>query len=186
MPINSAFRFVRPKLVKALLEMGADLLQPEPDGVTALHRIAAQCLLRHKQQLKFYLQENQPPEYFEECLSLWNQTISLGVDINSRDSNGVSPLFVYLDKCNTADFLESYELLLSTADLQIRNNDGETALHIISKRDGGDGEIHIKLFEYMVARGLDPLAEDNRGRTSLDVAAACGKEGILDLFQYRT
>jgi hypothetical protein len=40
-------------------------------------------------------------------------------------------------------------------------------------------------FEFMVGKGLDPL-EENRGRSSLDIAAACGKKEILELFQYHS
>jgi hypothetical protein len=33
-------------------------------------------------------------------------------------------------------------------------------------------------------KGLNPLEEDGKGRSSLDVAAACEQKGILELFQY--
>jgi hypothetical protein len=36
----------------------------------------------------------------------------------------------------------------------------------------------------MMKKGLDPLQEDAKGRTALDVAAACEMKEILDLFQY--
>ncbi len=78
--------------------------------------------------------------------------------------------------------------------MHARNHDGETALHVIARRDTAsfvytrDGkeavEINRKLFEFIVAKGLDPLKEDARGRSSLDIAAAYKKKEILDLFQY--
>ena len=40
----------------------------------------------------------------------------------------------------------------------------------------------VRRFRILMSRGLDPMAEDARQRTSLDVAAACGKEHILKLF----
>ncbi|KAF4632703.1 hypothetical protein G7Y89_g5423 [Cudoniella acicularis] len=49
-PLNSAFRFLRPVIVEALLAMGANLLQPDPNGATALHQITTQCLLEHEHQ----------------------------------------------------------------------------------------------------------------------------------------
>jgi ankyrin repeat protein len=42
------------------------------------------------------------------------------------------------------------------------------------------------LFEFMVGKGLDPLIEDENGRSSLDVAAACGQKEIPKVFQYRS
>ncbi|RFU29562.1 hypothetical protein B7463_g6755, partial [Scytalidium lignicola] len=185
-PLNSAFRFLRPVLIEVLLAMGADLLQSDPNGTTALHQIAAQCFLKYKQQRRSWLQEDQDPQYFAQCVSLWNKFLSLGGNINVQNKDGSPPLFLYLNKCNTVDFSKSYEELLDKADVHVRNNDGETALHVIARREKGTGEIDQKLFEFMVAKGLDPLAEDRRGRSSLDVAAACGKNEILGLFQYRS
>lgn len=195
-PLNSAFRFLRPVLIEVLLDMGADLLQPDPNGATALHQIAAQCLLQYKQQRRSWLQEPQDPKYFAQCASLWSKFLSLGGDINAQDKDGSPPLFFYLENCNTFDFFETYEELLDKANVHARNNNGETVLHVIarkkktseeiSSREKDTGKIDRKLFEFMAAKGLDPLAEDRRGRSSLDVAAACGKKDILDLFRYRS
>jgi ankyrin repeat protein len=122
--------------------------------------------------------------------------LNLGGDINARDNEGSPPLFFYLRKCNTvdcntvdystADSLKNFEVLLGNADVQVRNNDGETALHVIARKEKGYIESDRELFRFMVAKGLDPLAEDGKGRSSLDVAAACGKNRILDLFQYES
>jgi hypothetical protein len=43
-----------------------------------------------------------------------------------------------------------------------------------------------RLFEFMIEKGLDPLAEDGRSRSSLDVAATREQKEILELFQYRS
>jgi ankyrin repeat protein len=164
--------------------MGANLLNPDPNGTTALHQIAAQCL---RQQRHPWLQENQDPQYYAQCLSLWRKFLALGGNINARDNDGSPPLFWYLSKCDQKDFEKSYEELLGGVDMdvQARNRDGETALHVIARRERG-GEVDRGLFEFMVGKGLDPLVEDGRGRSSLDVAAACGKKEILDLFRYRS
>jgi ankyrin repeat protein len=166
--------------------MGADLLQPDPHGATALHQIAAQCLLQHKPQRRPWLQEKQDLQYFAQCASLWSKFLDLGGDINARDGDGSPPLFWYLRHCKTLEFSKSYEDLLGSADVHARNDEGETALHVIARREKGNGDLERRLFEFMVGKGLDPLAEDGKGRSSLDVAAACGKKEILDLFQYRS
>jgi hypothetical protein len=66
-----------------------------------------------------------------------------------------------------------------------RHEDGETALHIIATRQAAcytkpkhDGE----LLEIIVGTWLDLLIEDNKGRPSLEVAAACEKKEILTFF----
>jgi hypothetical protein len=65
----------------------------------------------------------------------------------------------------------------------------ENTLHIIEKR-GKDyprtPEHGRRFFEFMIEKGLDPLAEDGRSRSNLDVAAACELKETLELFQYRS
>ncbi|KAF1839459.1 ankyrin [Decorospora gaudefroyi] len=90
------------------------------------------------------------------------------------------------------------------ADLFERNADGQGLLHIAAKGieertrnedcfvasffqncqiDGGTLERGVVRFEVLVQKGLDPWMEDGCKRTALDVAAACGKESILALFE---
>lgn len=72
--------------------------------------------------------------------------------------------------------------------MHARDNDGETVLHVIARKEDAwnrEGTLDRELFEFFVKRGLDPLMEDGRGRSALDVAAACEKKEILELFQYR-
>jgi hypothetical protein len=38
------------------------------------------------------------------------------------------------------------------------------------------------LFKCLVEMGLDPGRENGRGASAVDIAAACGNEGILGLF----
>ena len=67
------------------------------------------------------------------------------------------------------------------------NNEGDTILHIEAKRTESDiprDKGHDKhLLEFLMSRGLNPLEEGKGRRSALDVAAACGKEQILGLFQ---
>ncbi|KAK3385297.1 hypothetical protein B0H63DRAFT_472681 [Podospora didyma] len=65
-------------------------------------------------------------------------------------------------------------------DVFAANHDGETALHLIAERSQRAGLGHDKaLFEATMAKGLDPLQEDNLGRSALDVASACEKIYIV-------
>lgn len=84
------------------------------------------------------------------------------------------------------------------------NNGGQTLLHIVAKRLCGNpapkyGSINkmkkekelcerkakdiVYLFQGLLEKGLDPIIEDDGHRTALDVTAACGNDGILELFR---
>ncbi|QYS95163.1 Ankyrin repeat protein [Trichoderma simmonsii] len=76
------------------------------------------------------------------------------------------------------------------ADFMVRNNAGETLLHTLASssfqgRHGGRSkdDITVARFKFLVAKGLDPLAEDGRQRTAIDVAVACDNKGFLDFFK---
>ncbi|KAL7930665.1 ankyrin repeat-containing domain protein [Trichoderma chlorosporum] len=66
------------------------------------------------------------------------------------------------------------------ADFMVRNYAGETLLHTLASSSfqrgyGGRNkdDITIARFKFLVSKGLDPLAEDGRQRTAIDVAVAC-------------
>jgi ankyrin repeat protein len=201
-PLNCAFRALRPSLCEELIDMGADLLELDPTGATALHHIASQYF-HAQRQIRIRHDLDEPSlTYHARCLFLWNKFLGLGGDVNARDNRGSPPLFWYLSSKITLDYyeqnmggcchVENFGKFFAAADIHARNKDGETALHVVPRRDDGNhphnGEDHDKtLFEFLIGKGLDPLAEDNRGRSSLDVAAACGKKKqILDLSQYQS
>jgi hypothetical protein len=52
----------------------------------------------------------------------------------------------------------------------------------LGRNDAAASEI-VERFKVLMKMGLDPMAEDSRQRTSLDIAAACGGEHILKLFE---
>lgn len=61
------------------------------------------------------------------------------------------------------------------------NNRGESLLHVLVEGRAGHA---LELFKMLVERkGLDPLLEDYRQRTPLDVAAAVGAKEVLGLFK---
>lgn len=101
-----------------------------------------------------------------DCLDLWKKFLDCGCSINVCDN--IKTIF-YEDKL----------------DVTIRNNEGESALHAIArrKRTPYTTKSHDKHLSQLFLKELDPLSEDQNGRTALDVAAATGKTGILELFQ---
>lgn len=195
-PLQYALSNLRPVVCEKLMTLGANLLEADPAGATALHHIAAQYLREDKPHNEV-LRQSHEKEHYEACLRLWRRFLDLGGNINARDIQVCPPLFYYLlsqakvnvrenECCHVANFSHLFD---EATDVSARNADGETALHVIARRDNKwptqPGHDRTS-FEFMVSKGLDPLAEDAKGRSSLDVAAACGKDEILELFQYRS
>ncbi|OQD97565.1 hypothetical protein PENVUL_c082G01482 [Penicillium vulpinum] len=71
-------------LIDALLEMGADPLQPDSKGDTALHHLA-----------KHLPKGWRSPHRLEQQAQL-KRLLEAGVDINSRNHDGDTPLFKYI------------------------------------------------------------------------------------------
>lgn len=94
----------------------------------------------------------------------------------------------------------SFDYFFVSADLAARNAAGDTALHVLARGTGlyaGHGASRQKnrqrprpdahdarVFDFLVTvKGLDPLREDARGRSALDIAAEGRRNAILDLFR---
>ncbi|KAJ5535052.1 hypothetical protein N7527_001306 [Penicillium freii] len=170
-------------LIDDLLELGVNPLQPDPNGNTVLHHLAE------------HLDKTQP--HFKRFLEA-------GVDVNSRNNQGDTPLFKFLDSGVVApgshwyddscekddDFTDAIFNLFDEAgaDFFAHNNAGSTLLHLLASKQLSDWRpaksAHnvVRRFQILMDRGLDPLAEDAGQRTSLDVAAVCGSDHIMKLF----
>ncbi|KAF5699429.1 hypothetical protein FGLOB1_11393 [Fusarium globosum] len=195
-PLHYAFRLLRPRVCEALLMKGADLLQPDPQGRTALHYIASQCLLNTREpgspgRLNIELGD----DYFNQCHALWKKFIVQGGSINVPDKAGNTPLHTYLssptnngynchpESCHT----DHYAILFpedSGVDILAQNKSGEGVLHMIAGRVNTYSTIEghdKKMFVMMMDQGLDPLKEDEKGRSALDIASACEKDDIVGL-----
>lgn len=200
-PLACALRSFRPAVVSILLSKGADLLSPDPTGATALHQIAAQCLDIKTPSTRRYISRDHKPEFYTGLLSLWEKFLELGGSINVRDNQGSPPLFSYLSTSPIYDYrtpegscshLENFNTYYSgdhvrDIDFLAKNKNGQNALHIIAGREKSSKNPYYnkELFTFFIQKGLNPLEEDDFGRTSLDVAVACEQKDILELFQYR-
>ncbi|KAJ5145345.1 hypothetical protein N7448_002737 [Penicillium atrosanguineum] len=179
------------KYVDLLLEHGADPLQPDSNGNTALHLLATKPFT-HKAHIQ--------------------QFLDFGVDINARNKKGDTPLLWYLAHSllpyggnfwptNETDTTSNNDGLLLFKDLGADffacNNAGMSLLHEVAGRNidkirfvGDDRlkapiKILVQWFEFLMDMGLDPMLEDAQQRTSLDIAAACGNEHIMKLFKQK-
>lgn len=97
-PLHYALRILRPQTCEILISHGANLLEGDPDGNTALHHISRQCLsteLDDRTRIK-HTNYKTYQEYSKACLRLWRNYLSLGGSIDQTDAQGLPPLFYYL------------------------------------------------------------------------------------------
>ncbi|EHK17693.1 ankyrin repeat protein, partial [Trichoderma virens Gv29-8] len=168
-------------IVDILLDAGSDPLHPDANGNLPIH------FLGHR------------PKH-----ALFQRFLDMGIPIDIRNTkNGNTPLFIGLQgfglqssalqisglQSSNIEQLAFYED--AGADFMVRNSAGETLLHTLASSSflggyyGGrtKDNIIIARFKFLVAKGLDPLTEDGRQRTALDVAVACDNNGLLDFFK---
>ena len=185
-PLHYALRNHAYGYVDLLLENGADPTKPDSNGDTALHHIASKL----------------------EEPALLKRFLNVGIDINTRNNQGDTPLFKYIQvhfalmnrhhldlsfKPNYEDFIDPLLKMFheTGADFFARNNEQSSLLHLLAaikvdrvSRTATSVPLGIMAqFKYLMNLGLDPMAEDARQRTSLDVAAACGNDHIQKLFE---
>jgi len=179
---------------EALLSLGADHLLPDAQGNTPLHLLLA---------LTWKIDKSN--KLTCPVASLFNKLIALGVDVNARNAVGETPLFsffrggkltlettpvhtnMFAAPPNVVDNSEDIRLVLWELfdkvgmNFQALNDTGESLLHaVVESRVEGS----VTWFKSLVKiKGLDPLLEDKKQRTPLDVAAAVGAKGVLALFK---
>ena len=172
------------KAVEILLENGAYPHPLDAQGNTALHHLAR------------WLAEKGQTTNTDDPRDLFKRFVSLGLSINARDSKGETPAFAFIreqgkyrsrayDKAEDARQLAGLEILADAgADFLVVNDAGENLLHVVAatdedRRTNGNEKVMLDRFQWLLERGLDPMAEDGNHRSSLDVAAVKGNEVIL-------
>ncbi|KAI9710146.1 MAG: hypothetical protein M1820_002948 [Bogoriella megaspora] len=186
-PLHLALRSLHAGIIHSLLDAGSDALLPDRAGNTGLHFMA-----------KKLTNDNAAKPLFARFLSL-------GVDINARNNRGETPLFPFATAGLGGDFNSIYGpseteweeflafLLEEGADLYARNGSGENLLHILAqhraalrmKWDRTDVTV-VDRFKHLLAMGLDPMIEDSKQRSAIDVASAYGNDGIVKLFERKS
>ncbi|KAL9109201.1 MAG: hypothetical protein Q9227_006126 [Pyrenula ochraceoflavens] len=186
-PLHHALRNRNVQACDTFIRKGsADLLEPDANGDTALH----------------YLIRGGSP-YSKDVFRLIEAYLNLGGHIDARNHKGDTALLAYIksspklagwwyDGSSRIDIIEFFAE--RSADITAANEAGETALHLIAKKNPsklfrrerkGTEDHYAKVFKRCVDLGGDPLREDANGRTALDMAAAVGNNGILALYQRR-
>ncbi|RFU75031.1 ankyrin repeat [Trichoderma arundinaceum] len=201
--------FFQPELcsdiVDILLDTGSDPLHPGADGNFPMHLLGNrpkhalfQRFLNMGVPINIRNTKNGNTSLYNWFLSEPSNLDRNGFSLQSSNSGIHHTIFSAalsqkpLEGTKLEDFeneqLEFYEN--AGGDFLVRNNAGETLLHALASasfQSSHSGrtkdDILISRFEFLVAKGLDPLAEDGRQRTALDIAVACGNNSLLDNFR---
>lgn len=169
--ILQTIRLERSDAAEFLLSSGADPLAVNDAGDSALHILASKLAV--------------------ECVrSLFESLVSRGLDVNARNKAGRSPLLEFGNPGEIVASVPGYwtsgdglwakqavtTLAKAGADFSARDAQGRSVLHFAAT---GDAEV----FKEMLAMGVDVMLEDDEHQTALDVAAACGNNAVLELFE---
>jgi ankyrin repeat protein len=183
-PLQLAVRGWHIWAAEALLAVGADAKEQDPDGNTALHFLALQLCGESSQAAK--------------AAERFSRFLELDVPINARNQHGETPLFNFMATSWTQKSKEEYVthrgafpvFAAAGADVLLRNEAGETLLHIIAKQEHKENYVGwyqrqdmVECFQDLMALGLDPRVEDNKQRTAIDVAVASDNSCIVELFR---
>ncbi|KAI9695281.1 MAG: hypothetical protein M1820_008743 [Bogoriella megaspora] len=104
--------------------------------------------------------------------------LEFGVDVDERNENGQTPIMVAADN---GDF-RVVRMLLGRARLDIQDKLGQTLLHQIPKKNGGDNMLEMILSHARVHnRPIDINAAGISGRTPLHEAVRIGKTKAIRL-----
>jgi ankyrin repeat protein len=181
-------------LVRSLMEKGADPKVGLNDaGATNLHTIAsmlASCVP---------YEGDEDTGNYGDIEQFYQQFLELGCDPEAQDDNGNTPAFYYVKTSELSDTynqkseplsLAHWKTYLEKVDVKAVNQDGDNLLHVVADRqerrnvdNGADVE---RLFKLLMDLGADPKAENKAGVSPLDIAATCGKTGILEMFKRET
>ncbi|CAI6097695.1 unnamed protein product [Clonostachys chloroleuca] len=192
-PLHRASQSCQIWAIWRLVDLGADLREPDPDGNTALHFLAPKMVGEKTSaaaaQAEFKL------------------ILAQGLSINARNNKGETPLFLSIsaewsgtrligtsyptyaleNDVSPSDVLDLY--IGRGADIFTADDEGKTLLHAaagrrIEDQDSNTDQItHIEnVFKKLMDMGLDPRQEDIQMRTAIDMAVARGRTGIVGFF----
>jgi len=168
-----------------LIEQGAALPSADTNGDTVLHVLVG-GLFGSK-------------ALAESARSLFDSLLRLSADINARNKQGQTPLFILLSRwwptkenaTKGFSYCDALPIFLEAgADLRAVTDQGSSLLHAVAGQERGktypggyaqDEELG-SVFERLLELGLNPRQEDDKLRSALDMAVARGWSTIVDLF----
>jgi ankyrin repeat protein len=161
-PLHHAIISPDVKVVQFLLESGADVHSRDDKGRTPLHLVNMA-----------YIYDDELEGQAREIIRL---VLEGGANMNAQDKNGDTPLLLAHPRLNGARVARI--LLMNGAEPNVKNNDGETALHrsltcyCSPDADSFNSNHDIRNRVYDVARillehGANPNVTNSDGKTSL-------------------
>lgn len=132
--------------LKELISKGANIHVKDKDGNNLLHIFN----ILSDEEMKFLIDQ--------------------GIDINEKNSNGNTPLIYLCDHVKDKYLLEKIMLLLKYgANMDIQNNDGKTALHMLYYiRYGGIVVCAFECIDYLIHQGANYMIKDNKNKIPLN------------------
>lgn len=191
------YRIPCDKVIRLLLEAGADPLAPLPDGKTALHCIMPglmQFTDEGRAERSSLGKKTDNDRDFCNYAALYQEFIDAGCSREARDNKGNTPIFAFVSTVRfyhtdieqrSSPDLDDIRQVLTEHDAFAVNDDGDTLLHAVASRgeDVGYMQDHdVMLFKLLLELGLDPTVENKGGATPLDVADAFDRDEILAMF----
>lgn len=173
-------------VVRLLINAGADDTLANSDGETPAHYVVKERsfggsftaeqkagLLKELKNINIPREDGKTPLMMLKDFGQDNELLSLfldrGTDINHADQNGVTLLMLHTEKD------AAKELILAGADVNLADNEGNTALHYaLECCDEGSAR-------YLIRKGADYNRYNNQGVTPALLAAEKGLDMVLEL-----
>ena len=154
--------------IKAALDAGADVNERDRDGCTPLHHAAGasklkcvQLLLEYGADVNARDNEDSVPLMFADSVAIAKELLAHGADVNARDRDGCTPLVFEAEGC---DYKRMNLYLAAGADINTRDNHGRTILMRVLRTN----IIAQGLVEYLINKGVDVVATNSHGVSTLD------------------
>ncbi|KAL5316387.1 hypothetical protein ACEPPN_015432 [Leptodophora sp. 'Broadleaf-Isolate-01'] len=176
--------------LKELMARGADPTKGTFEGEpTNLHMLA-------KSMAENFPAEDDEYTYsFDTHYQFYQEFIDLGCNSEAKDDEGNTPLFYFVKNLVRQRRYEDKIINPSIAhcrsffekcDLNAVNEDLDNILHAVARLPSSKGNDDAPLFRLLMEMGVDPKHENTLGVSPLDIAATCGKQSILDMFERET
>jgi ankyrin repeat protein len=156
-PLHLAMKNHEWDLMRILLDASADASASDAEGNTVVHHIAGGLNADTRLWAQF------------------RQFLEQGLEINARNHDGETPVFKYIRSLRCRESLRGPVfdgLVASGTDVFVRNQEGESLLHIVAKLPCSSAhglcrgkEKFAESFSYLMELGLDPAQEDKNQRT---------------------
>lgn len=191
-PLHEACIYGNVNMVELLMKLGADDSLKNSKGETPAH-MAVQKKIFYKEikpavRIKMLesLTEVDIPgddgktpimtaqmQDYGTAVEVTNCLLERNVDIKHRDNNGNTVLLLHADRhCNKGVIKE---LIRAGADINEKNKNGDTALHFALING------NVEVARFLVKKGADYQAVNNKGKSPMEIAAEKGYEAVLEL-----